>query len=66
MKFKVGVVGVSGYSGRELIRLIVRHPAMEFVAAMDAEEVGEKPLPEIHRISGAFAAWLLSLRRWIA
>ena len=48
MKFKVGVVGVSGYAGRELIKLIVQHPAMEFVAAMDAAEIGEKPLPEIH------------------
>jgi N-acetyl-gamma-glutamyl-phosphate reductase len=48
MKFKVGVVGVSGYAGLELIRLIASHPAMEMVAAMDAQEVGEKPLPEIH------------------
>ncbi len=48
MKFRVGIVGVSGYAGRELIRIIAQHPAMEFVAAMDAAEVGEKELPEIH------------------
>jgi len=48
MKFKVGIVGVSGYAGLELIKLMVRHPAMEFVAAMDAEDVGEKPLHDIH------------------
>ena len=48
MKFKVGVVGVSGYAGLELIKLMMSHPAMEFVAAMDAKEIGEKPLPELH------------------
>lgn len=54
MKFKVGVVGASGYAGLELIKTIVSHPAMEFVAAMDAAEVGEKPLADIHpRLRGA-------------
>jgi N-acetyl-gamma-glutamyl-phosphate reductase len=48
MKIRVGVVGVSGYSGLELVRLLLRHPAIEFAAAMDAEEIGEKPLHEIH------------------
>jgi N-acetyl-gamma-glutamyl-phosphate reductase len=48
MKFKVGVVGVSGYAGRELIKIIVKHPAMEFIAAMDAAEIGEKPVADIH------------------
>jgi N-acetyl-gamma-glutamyl-phosphate reductase len=54
MKFKVGVVGVSGYAGLDLIKIIAAHPALEFVAAMDAVEVGEKPLltfpPEPDRI----------------
>jgi N-acetyl-gamma-glutamyl-phosphate reductase len=48
MKIKVGVVGVSGYAGLELIKIILRHPEIEFIAAMDAEEIGEKPVPEIH------------------
>jgi N-acetyl-gamma-glutamyl-phosphate reductase len=48
MKFKVGVVGVSGYAGLELIKIIATHPAMELAAAMDAAEVGEKPLADIH------------------
>jgi N-acetyl-gamma-glutamyl-phosphate reductase len=48
MKFKVGIVGVSGYAGLELIKLIASHPAMEFAAAMDAAEIGEKPLADIH------------------
>ncbi len=48
MKIRVGVVGVSGYAGLELIKILTRHPAVEFVAAMDAAEIGEKPLPDIH------------------
>jgi len=48
MKFKVGVVGVSGYAGLELIQIILSHPAMEFIAAMDAEEIGSKPVSGIH------------------
>jgi N-acetyl-gamma-glutamyl-phosphate reductase len=48
MKSRVGVVGVSGYAGLELIRLLALHPAMELAAAMDSAEIGEKPLQEIH------------------
>lgn len=48
MKIRVGVVGVSGYAGLELLKLLARHPAMECVAAMDAEAIGEKPVQEIH------------------
>ena len=48
MKIRVGIVGVSGYAGLELIGLVLKHPAIEFAAAMDAEEIGDKPLPEIH------------------
>lgn len=48
MKIRIGVVGVSGYAGLELITLIPRHPAMEFAAAMDAAEIGEKALADIH------------------
>jgi N-acetyl-gamma-glutamyl-phosphate reductase len=48
MKIKVGIVGISGYAGLELINLVLRHPAMELAAAMDAAELGEKPLYEVH------------------
>jgi N-acetyl-gamma-glutamyl-phosphate reductase len=48
MKIRVGIVGVSGYAGLELIHLVLRHPAMELAAAMDAEEIGEKALQEMH------------------
>lgn len=54
MKIRVGVVGVSGYAGLELIRLILKHPDVEFAAAMDAQELGEKPLHDIHpKLRGA-------------
>jgi N-acetyl-gamma-glutamyl-phosphate reductase len=48
MTFRVAVVGVTGYSGRELCKLALRHPAMECVAVMASEATGEKPLAEIH------------------
>ncbi len=48
MKIRVGVIGVSGYAGLELVKLMARHPAIELVAAMDAAEIGEKPLQDIH------------------
>jgi N-acetyl-gamma-glutamyl-phosphate reductase len=48
MKIKIGIVGVSGYAGLELITLLLRHSDVEFVAAMDAAELAEKPLHELH------------------
>ncbi len=30
-KYKVGIVGVSGYAGLELVRILLRHPAVELV-----------------------------------
>ena len=55
MKIRVGVVGISGYVGLELVKLILQHPEIELAAAMDAAETGEKPVDEIHpRLRGAF------------
>ncbi len=54
MKIRAGVVGVSGYAGLEMVKIILRHPAIELVAAMDSETVGEKPLSDFHpQLSGA-------------
>jgi len=54
MKIRIGIVGVSGYAGLELIKLVLQHPGIEFAAAMDAAELGGKPLHEIHpRLRGA-------------
>ena len=48
MKIRVGIVGVSGYAGLELMKLIQQHPSVELVAAMDVAELGEKSLDDLH------------------
>ncbi len=48
MRVRIGVVGVSGYSGLELMRIVLRHPVMECVSVMASETTGQKPLDEIH------------------
>ncbi len=48
MSFRVAVVGVTGYSGLELIRIVLDHPEMECAAVAASEATGEKPLVEIH------------------
>ena len=48
MKISVAVVGVTGYSGLELMKIILRHSAMECVAVMASESTGEKSLGEVH------------------
>ena len=48
MKVKTGIVGVGGYAGLELIRLIARHPGAEFIVAMDVGNYTGKQLGEIH------------------
>lgn len=38
---KVAVVGASGYSGEELIRLLMRHPAVELVCVTSRQHAGK-------------------------
>ena len=38
---KIAVVGASGYSGEELIRLLIRHPGVELVCVTSRQYVGE-------------------------
>ena len=42
---KVGMVGATGYGGRELMRLLTAHPEAELVAAISRE--GGKRLDEV-------------------
>jgi N-acetyl-gamma-glutamyl-phosphate reductase len=44
---KVAVVGASGYSGEELIRLLTRHPTAELVCVTSRSEAG-KALAEVY------------------
>lgn len=46
-KFKVGVVGATGYTGTELIRLLVHHPDVTIEFATSESHAGKK-LSEIH------------------
>jgi len=48
MRFRVAVVGVTGYSGLELVRVALRHPAMNCVTVMASESTGHRPLVDIH------------------
>ena len=45
---RIGVLGATGYTGRELIRLLTRHPAVEIVFATSESESGT-PLRRIDR-----------------
>ena len=47
MSFKVGIIGVTGYTGGELIRLLLNHPQVEIVAASSRSNVG-KQVSEVH------------------
>jgi N-acetyl-gamma-glutamyl-phosphate reductase len=55
-RIKVAVVGASGYTGMELLRLLLVHPGVELVAATSRQEAG-KPLslvfPRFGGIPGA-------------
>lgn len=44
---RVSVVGASGYSGGELVRLLLRHPHVELVALTSERHAG-KPLSALH------------------
>ena len=48
MKIKTGIVGVGGYSGLELTRIIARHPNIELATVMDVGDFTGKLLGEIH------------------
>lgn len=45
-KLKVGILGASGYTGAELVRLLVRHPGVE-IALLTADRHAGKPLGEV-------------------
>ena len=47
MSFKIGIIGVTGYTGGELIRLLLNHPQVEIAAAASRSNVG-KQVSEVH------------------
>src|SRR5256885_13841758 len=44
---KVGIVGGSGYTGGELLRLLLRHPKVE-VAQVTSDSMAGKPIGRAH------------------
>jgi N-acetyl-gamma-glutamyl-phosphate reductase len=45
-KIKVGILGASGYTGSELVRLLVRHPKVE-IALLTADRHAGKPMGDV-------------------
>lgn len=50
---KVAIVGASGYSGEELLRLLMRHPGVELAAITSRQNVGLR----VDAVFPRFAAW---------
>ena len=49
-KVKVGIVGASGYSGEELVRLLLAHPHVESTAVTSRQYAGQTLAPGISQI----------------
>lgn len=47
-RIRIGVLGASGYTGADLVRLAVRHPRIE-IAALTANSHAGKPMKEVFR-----------------
>ncbi|MEH6720080.1 MAG: N-acetyl-gamma-glutamyl-phosphate reductase [Aurantimonas endophytica] len=47
-KIRIGVLGASGYTGADLVRLAVRHPAIE-IGVLTANSHAGKPMREVFR-----------------
>ena len=55
-KVKTAVVGASGYTGQELLRILLRHPGVELVCATSRQYAGQKLsdlFPRFRHVPGA-------------
>ena len=52
-RIKVAVVGASGYTGQELLRLLAMHPAVELVSVTSRQEAGRPLTAVFPRLKGA-------------
>jgi N-acetyl-gamma-glutamyl-phosphate reductase len=60
-RVKVGVVGANGYSGEELVRIILGHPGMELVGITSRQETGRQlgdVFPRFRKLPGADIAFV--------
>ncbi len=55
-RIPVAVVGASGYTGQELLRLLVAHPSVELVATTSRQEAGRALASVFPRLAGSTAA----------
>ena len=55
---KVGIVGASGYTGEELVRILARHPHVQLAAVCSRTLAGKAVADEIPRLRGIVAAEL--------
>jgi N-acetyl-gamma-glutamyl-phosphate reductase len=53
-KAKIGVLGASGYTGAELVRLLLRHPRVE-IALLTADRRAGKPMSDVFPQFGPYA-----------
>ena len=56
---KVGIVGASGYTGEELVRVLARHPHVQLAAVCSRTLAGKAVADEIPRLRGIVEAGLL-------
>jgi N-acetyl-gamma-glutamyl-phosphate reductase len=52
-KIRTAIIGASGYSGEQLIRLLLRHPNVEIVCLTSRQEAGKK----LGEVMPQFAGW---------
>lgn len=60
-RIKTAIVGASGYTGMELLRLLLVHPGVELVAATSRQEAGKSlatVFPRFHKAAGAELAFI--------
>lgn len=60
-RIKTAIVGASGYTGMELLRLLLVHPGVELVAATSRQEAGKslaKVFPRFQKAPGAELAFM--------
>jgi len=53
-KAKIGILGASGYTGAELLRLLIRHPRVE-IALLTADRRAGKPMADVFPQFGPYA-----------
>ncbi len=56
---KVGIIGASGYTGEELVRILARHPRVGLAAVCSRTLAGKPVADEIPRLRGVVDPALL-------